>query len=105
MVVFCTISLQEQLFRLFNAPTRNSHAEDVDALGFDSHEQYTKHQAIQSSNLNNHEHVHCVRKLNWKRLPDQIKMLSNYAKYDPPNFCGDLKVARYSFFRVNTSQV
>ena len=43
-----------------------------------------------SSSLSDHEMVYCIRKLNWKRAPAQIKTFRNYVNYDANNFCNDL---------------
>ena len=44
-----------------------------------------------SSHLSDHELVYCVRKINWKRAPSQIKTFRNYAKYDSKRFSEDLE--------------
>ena len=33
----------------------------------------------------------CVRKINWKKAPPQLKTFRNYANYDPDKFLEDLK--------------
>ena len=35
--------------------------------------------------------VYCVRKLNWKKAPTQIKSFRNYANYNSDDFCNDLE--------------
>ena len=46
---------------------------------------------VASTHLSDHELVYCVRKLNWKKAPAQLKTLRNYAKYDPTSFCKDFE--------------
>ncbi len=39
--------------------------------------------------LIDHEMVYCIRKINWKRSPERIRTVRNYAKYDAAKFCKD----------------
>ena len=41
--------------------------------------------------LSDHDMIYCVRKLNWRRGPAQLKTFRNYARYNPDEFCKDLK--------------
>ena len=45
---------------------------------------------VVSAGLSDHEMVYCVRKINWKKSPEQIRTVRNYAKYDATKFCEDL---------------
>lgn len=40
--------------------------------------------------------IYCVRKLNWRRGSAQLKTFRNYARYNPDEFCKDLKDADWS---------
>ena len=44
-----------------------------------------------SAHLSDHELVYCVRKLNWKRAPSQVKTFRNYAHFNVDAFRKDLK--------------
>ena len=44
-----------------------------------------------SASLNDHDMVFCVRKINSKRAPAQIKEFRNYGRYDHGKFCQDLE--------------
>ena len=46
--------------------------------------------SVISSGLPDHEMVYCVRKLNWRRSPELILTVRNYARYDPAKFCEDV---------------
>ncbi len=50
---------------------------------------------VVSANMSDHELVYCVRKLNWRKSPEQIKVVRNYAKYDATKFCEDLENAMH----------
>ena len=46
---------------------------------------------VVSTGFSDHEMVYCVRKLNWKKAPTQIKSFRNYANYNSDDFCNDLE--------------
>ena len=46
---------------------------------------------VVSAHLSDHELVYCVRKLNWKRAPSQVKTFRNYAHFNVDAFRKDLK--------------
>ena len=46
---------------------------------------------VVSAHLSDHELVYCVRKLNWKRAPSQVKTFRNYAHFNVDAFRNDLK--------------
>ena len=46
---------------------------------------------ITGTSLSDHEMSFCVRKINWKKVPWQLKTFRNYANYDPDKFLEDLK--------------
>ena len=50
-----------------------------------------------TTHLSDHELVYCVRKINWKKAPAEIKTFRNYANYSPSAFCMDLKSVDWSF--------
>ena len=35
--------------------------------------------------------VYCIRELNWRKAPSEIKVFRNYAQYDPVKFSDELK--------------
>lgn len=77
--------------QILNAPTTISHESStlLDLIATNNTQNISQ-SGILSCNLGDHELVYCVRKLNGKRFHAQIKMLRNYASYDPVNFCDDL---------------
>ena len=46
---------------------------------------------VVSAHSSDHELVYCVRKLNWKRAPSQVKTFRNYAHFNIDAFRKDLK--------------
>ena len=46
---------------------------------------------VTGTSLSDHEMSFCVRKINWKKAPSQLKTFRNYANYDPDKFLEDLK--------------
>ena len=46
---------------------------------------------VVSAHLSDHELVCCIRKLNWKRAPFQVKTFRNYAHFNVDAFRKDLK--------------
>ena len=61
-----------------------------------SHPQNIRHHGAITSHLSDHELVYCVRKINWRKAPSQIKIFRNYANYDPCNVCADLRGVDWS---------
>ena len=49
-----------------------------------------------SGHLSDHELVYCVRKLNWKRAPFQVKTFRNYAHFNVDTFHKDLKCVNWN---------
>lgn len=35
--------------------------------------------------------VYCIRKLNWMKVPTDVKVFRNYAKYDSSKLCEELR--------------
>ena len=52
-----------------------------------------------SAHLSDHELVYCVRKLNWKRAPSQVKTFRNYAHFNVDAFRKDLKGVTWNSVR------
>lgn len=65
--------------QMLNAPTRISHESStlLDLIATNNTQNVSQSGILLSLNLGGHEFVYCVRKLNWKRLPAQIKILRN----------------------------
>ena len=51
--------------------------------------QNVSHSGVITTSMSDHEMVYCVRKINWKKGPAQIKTFRNYANYDHEAFCDD----------------
>ena len=56
-----------------------------------------------SSGLIDHDMINCVRKLNWRKAPAQVKTFRNYANYNLVEFCEDLKHADWNM-QVNSHE-
>ncbi|CAB3991987.1 Hypothetical predicted protein [Paramuricea clavata] len=83
--------LRVQYFsQLINAATRITKSSntllDLIATNFP---QNISRSGVVCTGLSDHEMVYCIRKINWKRSPERIRTVRNYAKYDAAKFCED----------------
>ena len=78
------------LKQLINSPTRISKDSKslIDLIAV-NYPQNICDSGVVSTNLSDHELVYCVRKLNWRKAPAQIKTFRNYANYNPSDFRRD----------------
>ena len=80
------------LKQLINSPTRISKDSKslIDLIAV-NYPQNICDSGVVLTNLSDHELVYCVRKLNWRKAPAQIKTFRNYANYNPSDFRRDLE--------------
>ena len=75
-----------------NGPTRiASSASTLIDLMATNNPQNIRDSGVISASLSDHEMIYCVRKLNWKKAPAQMKAFRNYANYYPVKLCKDRK--------------
>ena len=83
-----------QFEQLIKNPTRiTKDSETIIDLIATNNSHIISESGVISTGLSDHELVYCVRKLNWRKAPSQIKTFRNYLKYDHIKFCADLKNA------------
>ena len=79
------------LSQIINAATRiTSSSKTLLDIIITNHPLNISKSGVISSGLSDHEMVYCVRKINWKRSPELIRTVRNYARYDPAKFCEDV---------------
>ena len=77
--------------QLIASPTRmvKDSASSIDLIAT-SCSQNISNFGVFSLHLSDHELVYCIRKLNWKKAPSQMKTFRNYANYRSSEFRKDL---------------